>query len=160
MTIQVINIKGTYRPLRVRWALSLFKDVPLRTRRALLLYKIYGDSTLLVLNETSLNSDSALLALNWAILICININLHTIYHYYNNITIHRYNLNLYQDIKSKARNISWSKYCFHHDHFVKKTIIQLPMDLGFSSICISNIIHAPCYSYVGESHKPHSMIAF
>ena len=44
-----------YRQLRVRRALSIFKDVLLRTRRALVLYNVYGDSALLVLNRTSLN---------------------------------------------------------------------------------------------------------
>ena len=56
---------GSYRQLRARRALSIFKDVPLRTRRALSLYKAYGNSALLVLNGTSLNSDNTLLALNW-----------------------------------------------------------------------------------------------
>ena len=36
----------------------------LRARRVLSLYKVYGDSALLVLNGTSLNSDSAVLVLN------------------------------------------------------------------------------------------------
>ena len=57
--------KGTYRQLKARRALSLFKDVPLRSRRALSPWTLYSDSTLLVLNGTSLNIDSALLALNW-----------------------------------------------------------------------------------------------
>ena len=55
----------TYRQLRARKALSIFKDVPLRTRMTLLLYNVYGNSALLVLSRTSLNTDSALLALNW-----------------------------------------------------------------------------------------------
>ena len=54
----------TYRQLRVRRALSIFKDVLLRSRRVLSLYKVYGDSAILVLNKT-LNSVRALLALNW-----------------------------------------------------------------------------------------------
>ena len=55
---QILNINcTTYRQLRARRALSLFKDVPLKTRRALLLYKVYEDNCLLVINRTSFNHE-------------------------------------------------------------------------------------------------------
>ena len=57
-------LKCAYHHLSVRRALSLFNDLPLRIRWALLLYKVYGDSTLLVLKLTSLNSVNALLVLS------------------------------------------------------------------------------------------------
>ena len=62
--IIILNQYQSYRQLRARRALILFKDVPLRTRRALSLYKVCGDSALLVLNGILLNSVNALLALS------------------------------------------------------------------------------------------------
>ena len=59
------EVSGSYRQLRARRTLSIFKDILLRTRRALMLYTVNGDSALLVLNGTSLKSGSVLLALNW-----------------------------------------------------------------------------------------------
>ena len=59
----IIDIYLSWRKLRARRALKLFKDVPLRTRRALLLYEVYGGSALLVLNGTSSNSINAILVL-------------------------------------------------------------------------------------------------
>ena len=62
-----IQFSYSYRHLRARRALSIFKDVSLSTRRVQLLYNVYmyGDSAFLVLNRASLNSDSTLLTLNW-----------------------------------------------------------------------------------------------
>ena len=54
----------TFRQLRARRAVSLFKDVPLRTIRALSPLTLYSDSALLVRNITSLNIYSALLVRN------------------------------------------------------------------------------------------------